>query len=196
MLSPFGLFFLNATCNFEVTVTTNSKSKSRTPCGRFFRPQQPPSPLPEDSQRRRALSPLLAPTRGYHGQDRGPRGSRGPLGQQTLAEWLLGAIGRPAGRSRGPFPGRGLFGGRCRRQACLPSQSLDPICGVRSGLVWGWRPGGGLWGPGRRTPCPLGASLPSSPPPPPPSLPHACLSRLLRKCNLSQATFNYCDAVF
>lgn len=59
--------------------------------------------------------------------------------------------------------------------------------------------GAGLWGQdlcrGRaRRACSvsaLGAALH-----PPPSLPHACLSRLLRKCNLSRATFNYCDAVF
>lgn len=43
---------------------------------------------------------------------------------------------------------------------------------------------------------PARCRLSKRPSTPPPSLLQACLSRLLRKCNLSQATFNYLDAVF
>ena len=67
----------------------------------------------------------------------------------------------------------------------LPAQSSGALCRVCINLS----PCLGVAAPESGNSCLLGVSPRSSPPAPPPSL-------LLGKCDLSQATFNYSDAVF
>lgn len=85
----------------------------------------------------------------------------------------------------GPPRAPRLFTGTCRSPAPTPGVALQGWARVSRGGR-GTLGTGPLLGAG--APCLLGVS-PRSRPHPPPSLPHACLSRLLRKCNLSQSHF-------